>query len=103
MLPITDSKIKVINSTFSEKINTFVPWDLQGIQGNLHVGNLHYYSANYIRKNYPSYTIGKCEFAHLEEVLFWCEENFGNNWIWNWTTIYFKYEQDKSFFMLRWS
>ena len=98
MLPIADSKIEVIYSTLSEKINIFVPCDLQG---NLHVGNLH--SANYIRKNYPSYTIGKCEVTHLEEVLFWCEENFGNNWIWNWTTIYFKYEQDKSFFMLRWS
>lgn len=36
------------------------------------------------------------------EVLFWCEENFGNDWTWSWNFFYFKYERDLLYFLLRW-
>lgn len=36
------------------------------------------------------------------ELIFWCEENFGNDWIWNWNFFYFKHERDLLYFLLRW-
>lgn len=41
--------------------------------------------------------------APFDNVLVWCEEHFGNDWIWDWETIYFKREEDKTAFLLRWS
>jgi hypothetical protein len=37
------------------------------------------------------------------DVLRWCEEHFGNDWIWDWETVYFKREEDKTAFLLRWA
>jgi hypothetical protein len=39
----------------------------------------------------------------FENIIFWCERNLGNNYVWNFETIYFKTEQDKAFFLLRWA
>ena len=37
------------------------------------------------------------------EIRNWCEENFGNNWIYNWNVYYFKHERDAIAFALRWT
>lgn len=36
-------------------------------------------------------------------VLEWCEEQFGDDFIWNFETVYFKYERDYTVFALRWA
>ncbi len=55
----------------------------------------------FIRKNF-----GQWQFNGLDEfdnILIWCEQHLGNNFIWDWETIYFKTEQDRAFFLLRWA
>jgi hypothetical protein len=37
------------------------------------------------------------------EIRDWCEEHFGNDWIYNWNVYYFKYERDATLFSLRWT
>jgi hypothetical protein len=60
-------------------------------------------SANmeYIKHNYPRWQYTGV--APFEDVMIWCEQHFGNNWIWNFETIYFKREEDRTMFMLRWA
>lgn len=41
--------------------------------------------------------------APFDDVLDWCEEAFGDNFVWNYETIYFKHEQDKTVFLLKWT
>jgi len=41
--------------------------------------------------------------AEFGIVLEWCEEHFGDDYIWNWETIYFKSEKEQLAFVLRWS
>jgi hypothetical protein len=69
---------------------------------NFGVNNLRYTGAfeatEYIKKNFPSVSYPELG----PEMLVWCESNFGNDWIWNWSTIYFKHEKDKILFLLRW-
>ena len=53
------------------------------------------------RKYLNSYTQIKVNNAS-DEMLDWCEETFGDNWIWNFSTFYFKYPKDAMFFRLKW-
>lgn len=56
--------------------------------------------ARIIREYFPSYQYtGKGQF---EDVMLWCEEHFGRDWIWSMETFYFKYERDRTAFLLRW-
>ena len=55
---------------------------------------------HYIRKNFPKH---QYNYGDFETVLIWCEKNLGNNFIWEWTMLYFKTEKDKTFFLLRWA
>ncbi len=55
----------------------------------------------YIKKNFSSWQYNGS--APFLEVKLWCEEHFENDWIWNFETIYFKHEKDKSLFLLRWA
>ena len=65
----------------------------------LHVN--HQESIRIIKDYFPSWQYnGKGQF---EEVCDWCETHFGDNWIWNWETIYFKREEDLTAFLLRWT
>ena len=86
------SELNKIHSTIHDKILNFVS------------GTNHYYTGSweaieYIRKNFPS-----CSYWHMDHVIIvWCERNFGNNWLWDLSTVYFKYERDKVAFLLRWS
>ena len=55
----------------------------------------------YIRKNFPNW-----QFTGLDEfdnILIWCDQHLGNNFVWDWETIYFKTEKDRAFFLLRWA
>ena len=38
----------------------------------------------------------------LEEVRGWCQEQFGNNWIWTFKDFYFKNPEDATVFKLKW-
>lgn len=85
-------QLEQLNKTLNKKILNFA--------GNNSSDKLEI-NKQYIRKNFPSWQYnGVIPFT---EILLWCEEQFENNWIWNWETIYFKYEKDKLFFMMRWS
>jgi hypothetical protein len=44
----------------------------------------------------------ECRTGDPKEIRNWCEEQFGNNWIYEWDTYYFKYEADALLFALRW-
>lgn len=57
-------------------------------------------AARYVKNNFPS-----CQYngaAPFGEVVVWCEQQFGDDWIWNFETIYFKHERDRTAFLLRW-
>ena len=71
---------------------------LNFIQGTNHRYAGQWEATQYIKQNFPS---ALCHSMN-HEVMSWCERNFGNNWIWNWDTVYFKHEKDKVFFLLRW-
>ena len=38
----------------------------------------------------------------IAELINWCEQNFGNDWVWNWDVFYFKNQQDLLYFVLKW-
>jgi hypothetical protein len=61
----------------------------------LHVN--HNESIRIIKEYFPSWQYTGV--APFEEVLKWCEEHYGNNWIWNFETIYFKRDEDRAFFL----
>jgi hypothetical protein len=55
----------------------------------------------YILNNFP-----KQQYTGIDEfdnVIIWCHAHLGNNFFWDWETFYFKTEQDRVFFLLRWS
>ncbi len=60
-------------------------------------------AATFIHKTFPSYRHRYKGAATFPEIMLWCEENFGNDWIWNSEIIYFKHEKDYVLFSLRWS
>jgi hypothetical protein len=41
-------------------------------------------------------------FKSQDVVRDWCEEYFGDNWIYSWNTFYFKFEKDATLFAMRW-
>lgn len=57
-------------------------------------------STHYIRQNFPSWQYNGAE--KFNNIIIWCEENFGNDFVWYFETIYFKYDRDRTAFMLRW-
>lgn len=57
-------------------------------------------SIQLVKKTFPSWQYNGV--ATFEDVMLWCEEHLHNDWIWNFETIYFKTQEDKLVFMLRW-
>ena len=55
----------------------------------------------YIRTNFPSWQFNGVDV--FNNMIIWCEETFGNDFIWDWDTFYFKEEKHKVFFLLRWT
>ena len=41
--------------------------------------------------------------APFDDILDWCEQHFGDNFVWNYETIYFRHERDRTAFLLRWA
>lgn len=54
-----------------------------------------------VKKTFPSWQYTGV--APLEDIMLWCEQHLGNDWIWNWETIYFRRECDRTAFLLRWA
>ena len=85
----------VFYTTLNDKLMNFVG------AGRCLGGWARWESLTFVRKTFPSWQYtGEVPFS---EVMVWCEEHFGNNWIWEWETIYFKHEKDLVFFKLKWS
>ena len=40
--------------------------------------------------------------GEMDKVRDWCEERFGDNWLYDWNDFYFKYEKDAVLFALKW-
>ena len=45
-------------------------------------------------------TVGN--YTLLVNMCGWCEERFGDNWLYDWNDFYFKYEKDAVLFALKW-
>jgi hypothetical protein len=61
---------------------------------------------NLIKDNFPrvSLEFGGRKFTdELHLVRDWCQERFGDNWIYFWKDFYFIHEKDAVLFTLRWS
>lgn len=86
-------KIDLIHTTLQDKLINFIH------------GRHRYVSewdaTAYVKKNFPNWQYNGV--APFDDVAVWCEEHFGNDWIWNFETIYFKREADKTLFALKWS
>ncbi len=55
----------------------------------------------YIVATYPSRQYNGV--AQFPDILTWCEQQFGNDYYWNFETIYFKSINEKALFLLRWA
>lgn len=76
---------KILNFIYDRKVRYTGTWE----------------AIQYIKKNFPYWQYNGV--APFDDVLDWCEEHLGNDWIWNFETIYFKHERDRTAFMLRWA
>ena len=76
-------KIDLVYATRIDKLLNFIH------------GHVRYTDSNnavrYIKDHFPGWQYNGV--APFEEVIMWCEEHFGNDWFWNFVTIYFKYER----------
>ena len=54
-----------------------------------------------VRECFPSWQYNGA--APFNEIMLWCEEHFGRDWIWSFETIFFKHERDMVMFLLRWA
>lgn len=95
MMKVKDTlSIDLVYATLNDKLLNFVrSWQRIDTDAWTVIG--------YIKGKFPywQYT-GAVPFT---EVMLWCEHHLGNNWIWNFETIYFKTEQDRTAFLLRWA
>jgi hypothetical protein len=86
--------IDLVRASLREKAREFAPaalWEKPASNANI----------SYIKQTYPNWQYNGVD--SFQNVMLWCEEHLGNNWIWNMETIYFKTEQHKLLFLLRWS
>lgn len=90
-------KIDLVYATLNDKVLNFVN---SGRRSDT-VETDAWAVIRYVRGNFPSWQYtGAVSFT---DVMLWCEEHFGNDWIWNFETIYFKTEQIRTAFLLRWA
>lgn len=87
-------KIDLIHATLQDKLMNF-------IGGGHRITADSWAVIRYVKEHFPSWQYNGI--APFEEVVEWCEQHFGNDWIWNFETIYFKHERDRTAFMLRWA
>jgi hypothetical protein len=81
--------------SMSEKYKRFTgkEWNLRGGNDN-----------NYIKNNFPMVSLeGNEELLYeMHTVRDWCQEHFGDNWIYDWNDFYFVHKKDAMFFSLKW-
>ena len=87
-------QIDLVYSTLTVKLMNFIHGK------HRYVGSWE--ATTFIKKTFPSYQY-RYGAATFPEIMLWCEEHFGNDWIWNFETIYFKHEKDYLLTVLRWS
>lgn len=85
--------IDLVYSTFQDKLMNFIQ--------DKHRYTNFWEATTFIRKTFPSYQY-RYGAATFQEIMLWCEENFGNDWFWHFEIIYFKHEKDYVLFSLRW-
>jgi len=62
-----------------------------------------YFDLVSIRDKCACITVGDSWSADIGvEMLNWCEDHFGDNWIYEWNRFYFKNPEDATMFALRW-
>ena len=86
--------INLISTTLRDKIKHFLYGTGQWCADD-------WTATQYIKTYYPSWQFNGV--APFDDVIVWCEQHLGNNYIWNFDTIYFKSERDRAFFLLRWT
>ena len=92
-MKVRDSlKIDLVYSTLQDKLMNF-------INGRYRYTGI-WDATQFVKSSFPSWQYNGT--APMEEIMLWCEEHLGNDWIWNFETIYFKTKEDKVFFSLRW-
>ena len=89
-----DLHIDDIQHTIVRKVNNFLPADWRK-------NNDPFTRTSYIKKNFPSWQYNGS--GKWNDILIWCEQTFGDNWVWNWETIYFKHDKDRTIFLMRWA
>jgi len=95
-MQITDQiKISDVHRSIVKKVNNFVP-------NSRELGMDDTWSrTTHIKNNFVSWQYTGS--GSWEEILLWCEKTFGDDWIWNFETIYFKYDKDRTVFLMRWA
>ena len=88
------SKIDLIHATLQDKLMNF-------IGGRERITADSWAVICYVKDSFPCWQYNGV--APFEDIILWCEQHFGNDWIWNWETVYFKYERDRTAFMLKWT
>ena len=89
--------MKVKNTLEVDKIFNTLPDKTKNFVGTTSMDS---FSRFCVRKDFPSWQYNGAD--TFDNVLIWCQTHLGNNFIWEWETIYFKTDEDKMFFLLRW-
>jgi hypothetical protein len=84
-----------VHRTIVRKLDNFVPRKYTTLLAT------PYGRTTYVKANFSSWQYNGC--AEFEAILLWCEKTFGDDWIWNFETIYFKYDKDRTVFLMRWA
>lgn len=95
-MQITDTiRIADVHRTIVKKVNNFIPNKYELLLTDT------WNRTAYIKSNFSSWQYTGS--GSWEEILLWCEKTFGDDWIWNFETIYFKYDKDRTVFLMRWA
>jgi hypothetical protein len=93
-------EVDKIYSTLHNKVLNF-------IHGTNHRYTGSFEAIEYIQRNFTSVLCTPLITEDYQminpDILAWCEQNFENDWVWNWSRIYFKNPHDKVLFLLKWS
>lgn len=85
-------EIDLVCATLKDKLFNFI--EDRGLFPNTFI------ATQYVKSNFPKWQFNGA--APFEDIMLWCEEHLGDNWIWNFETIYFKTKEDRAFFALCW-
>lgn len=87
-------EIDLVNATIKDKVLHFIADTEHRYTGM-------WQAQEYIKKHFPNWQYNGAD--KFENILIWCQRHLDNNFVWNWETIYFKTEEDRTLFLLRWT